>query len=105
MSTIEATAVSIASVRLLSLGPAQQSASPLERGDRVDVEHSEAVPLADARAQQAHAAGHVIDLLQLDLLSAQRYAQLRDRCEARHAVLSESGIERGRAGSVHTRYG
>jgi hypothetical protein len=42
------------------------------------------LPLADARAQQAHAAAVEVDLLQFDLLPAQRRAQLGKRCQACH---------------------
>jgi hypothetical protein len=41
---------------------------------------------ADAGAQQAHAIAVKVDLLQFDLLPAQRRAQLGQRCQARHRV-------------------
>ena len=63
----------------LRRGPRAQHFAPTGRGDRIDVKNGEAAALADARAQQRHAASIEDELLQFDFLIADRHAKLVER--------------------------
>lgn len=73
---------------------------PLSCGYRVNIEDGEALAFADANAQHAHTAFRMVDLLQIDLLPAQRDIDFAQFGDFRHICLQTFG--RNESESVST---